>query len=311
MIFAFGVRMRVIITGATGFIGKALCSELGRDYEVIALSRDAEGARQSLGSMAKVVQWDARTPAGWDREADGSHAIINLAGENLASGRWNQARKSKILQSRLDAVKAIAETIKRLHNKPKMVILASAIGYYGPRQDEQLDEAAAPGEGFLASVCRQVEGSAEEFEKLGVRCVVIRTGVVLGRSGGALPRMILPFRFYLGGHLGSGRQWFSWISLDDEVAAIRFLMENKNLRGVFNLTAPQPVTMKEFCQILGKVLNRPSWLSVPVFAARLALGEMADEMLLSGQRVLPGRLLASGLKFKHPDLEKALSDIMN
>jgi hypothetical protein len=306
-----GVAMRVIITGATGFIGRALCQELGRDYEVIALSRNAESAQQSIGDAAKVVQWDARTPAGWDRDADGAHAIINLAGENLASGRWSQARKSRILQSRLDAVKAVVETVKRLHNKPKVVILASAIGYYGPRQDEQLDEASTPGEGFLANVCRQVEHSAEEFENLGVRCVVIRTGVVLGRGGGALPRLILPFRLYLGGHLGSGGQWFSWISLKDEVAAIRFLVENEHLRGVFNLTAPKPVTMKEFCQILGKVLNRPAWLNVPAFAARLALGEMADEMLLSGQRVLPTRLQAAGFKFRYPDLEKALSDILN
>ncbi len=301
----------MIIIGATGFIGRALCEELCGSYEVIALSRDAEGARQSIGNTAKVVQWDARTSTGWEREADGALAIINLAGENVASGRWNQARKSRILLSRLDAAKAIVETLKRLKNKPKVVIPASAIGYYGPRGDEQLDEDSTPGEGFLANVCRQVENSAEEFEKLGVRCVAIRTGVVLGRNGGALPRMILPFRLYLGGHLGSGRQWFSWISLDDEVAAIKFLMENENLRGVFNLTAPQPATMKEFCQILGKVLNRPSWLNVPGVAARLALGEMADEMLLSGQRVLPVRLAAAGFKFKHPDLEKALSDIIN
>jgi len=305
-----GVAMRVIIIGATGFIGRALCKELYGSYEVIALSRDGERARQLLGGPAKVVQWDARTPTGWNREADGSHAIINLAGENLASGRWSQARKSRILQSRLDAAKAVVEAVKRLQNKPKVVILASAIGYYGPRQDEQLDEASTPGEGFLASVCRQVERSAEELENLGVRCVVIRTGVVLGRGGGALPRLILPFRLYFGGHLGTGRQWFSWISLEDEVATIRFLVENEHLRGVFNLTAPKPVTMKEFCQILGKVLNRPVWLNVPAFAARLALGEMADEMLLSGQRVLPTRLPAAGFKFKYPDLEKALSDIL-
>jgi len=305
-----GAVMRVIITGATGFIGRALCRELCRDYEVIALSRNAEGARQSIGDPAKVVQWDARTPTGWDREADGARAIISLAGENVACGRWTQARKSRILQSRLDAAKAVVEAVKRLQNKPKVVILASAVGYYGPRQDEQLDEDSAPGEGFLAGVCRQVERFAEEIEGLGVRCVVIRTGVVLGRSGGALAKLAKPFRFYLGGHLGSGRQWFSWISLEDEVAAIRFLVEDERFRGVFNLTAPKPVTMKEFCQVLGKVLNRPAWLSVPGLAARLALGEMADEMLLSGQRVLPRRLLAAGFKFKYPDLEKALGDIV-
>ena len=303
--------MRVIITGATGFIGRALCKELHGSYEVIALSRDAESARQSLGDTAKVVQWDARTPTGWDREADGALAIVNLAGENVGSGRWNTARKTRILQSRLNATQAVVEAVKGLQNRPKVVIQASAVGYYGPRQDEQLDEDSTPGEGFLANVCRQVEHSVKEFEKLGVRCVVIRTGVVLGRGGGALPRLILPFQLYLGGHLGTGKQWFSWISLEDEVGAIRFLMENEQLRGVFNLTAPKPVTMKEFCQILGKVLNRPAWLNVPAFAARLALGEMADEMLLSGQRVLPARLPAAGFKFMHPDLEKALSDILN
>jgi uncharacterized protein (TIGR01777 family) len=302
--------MRVIITGATGFIGRALCRELHKDYEVIALSRSVEGTNRSIGDVAKVVPWDAKTSTGWDQEVDGSLAVINLAGENLGAGRWTHARKSRILQSRLDSTKAIIETLKRVQNKPKVVILASAIGYYGPRQDEQLDETAAPGDGFLADVCRQVEGFADQIEALGVRCIVIRTGVVLGRDGGALSKLAMPFRFYLGGHLGSGRQWFSWISLEDEVAAIRFLMENDQLRGVFNLTAPQPVTMKEFCRILGKVLNRPAWLSVPAFAARLALGEMADEMLLSGQRVLPGRLPASGFKFKYPDLKKALSDIL-
>jgi hypothetical protein len=305
-----GAIMRVIITGATGFIGRALCRELYKDYDVVALSRGTEDARKSMGDQARIVRWDTKTPAGWDHEADGALAIVNLAGENLASGRWNQARKSRILQSRLDGTNAVIEAVERLQNKPKVVILASAIGYYGPRQDEQLDEAATPGKGFLANVCRQMEGFVDQIEKLGVRCIIIRTGVVLGRDGGALPKLAMPFRFYLGGHLGSGRQWFSWISLDDEVAAMRFLMENEHLRGVFNLTAPQPVTMKEFCRILGKVLNRPAWLSVPAFAARLALGEMADEMLLSGQRVLPGRLTAAGFKFKHPDLEKALNDLV-
>lgn len=302
--------MRVIITGATGFIARALCRDFHKDYEIVALSRNAKNADRSIGDMAKVAQWDARTPIGWDKQADGACAIINLAGENLGAGRWNQTRKSRILQSRIDSTKAIIDALRRLQNKPKVVILASAIGYYGPRRDEQLDETAGPGQGFLADVCRQVEGFEDQIETLGVRCIVIRTGVVLGLDGGALPKLAMPFRFYLGGHLGSGKQWFSWISLEDEIAAIRFLMENDQLRGVFNLTAPQPVTMKEFCRILGKVLNRPAWLNVPAFAARAALGEMADEMLLSGQRVLPARLSAAGFKFKYPDLKKALSDIL-
>lgn len=303
--------MRVVITGASGFIGRALCKELHKDYEIIALSRNAEYAQQTIGQLAKVVRWDAKTPIGWESEAEGALAIINLAGENVTSGRWSKTKKTKILQSRLDVSKAIVETIKRLRNKPKVVIQASAIGYYGSRRDEQLDEASTQGEGFLADVCQRIEGFAEEIERLRIRCVIIRTGIVLGRDGGALVKLITPFRFYLGGYLGSGRQWFSWISMDDEVAAIRFLMESEHLQGVFNLTAPQPVTMKEFCVALRQILHRPAWLNVPGFAVRLALGKMADEILLSGQKVLPKRLLAAGFKFKYPDIEKALRTIID
>ena len=298
--------MRVVITGATGFIGRALCRELHRDYEVIALSRDASRAAGAVGDWAKVFEWDGRTTGSWFKQADGAFAIINLAGENVASGRWNESKKAGILHSRLDAAKAVTEAIKQMGKKPAVVIQGSATGYYGSREDEQLDETSAPGKGFLASLCRRVEGFAEEIEGLGVRYAVIRTGVVLGRDGGALVKLAKPFRFYLGGYLGSGRQWFSWISLEDEVAAIKFLMGSESLAGVYNLTAPQPVTMKELCATLGKVLHRPSWLRVPGFAVRLALGEMADEMLLSGQRVLPKRLLAAGFEFKYPSVEEAL-----
>jgi len=301
--------MRVVITGATGFIGKALCKELYKDYEVIALSRDASRAAKSVGGWAKVVEWDGRTTGSWFKQADGASAIINLAGESVASGRWNESKKAGILHSRLDSSRAVLEAIKQVDKKPTVVIQASATGYYGPRPDEQLDETSAPGKGFLANVCQRIESFAEEIEGLGVRCVVIRTGIVLGRDGGALTQLIKPFRFYVGGYLGSGRQWFSWISLEDEVAAIKFLMENEKLQGVFNLTAPQPVTMKEFCAVLGRVLHRPAWLNVPGFIVRLAFGEMADEMLLSGQKVLPKRLLAAGFMFKHPDVEKALRAI--
>jgi len=303
--------MRVAITGATGFIGKALCEAFHNDYEITALSRHADHARQSIGDIAKVVQWDAKTSSGWKDEAQGVHAIVHLAGENVGSGRWSQTRKSRILNSRLDSTTAMIAALSELENKPKVIILASAIGYYGSRRDELLDETSKPGEGFLPDVCRQVEKLAENIEKLGIRCVVIRTGVVLGRAGGALAKLAQPFRFFLGGHLGSGDQWFSWISLDDEMAAIRFLMEHDSLRGAFNLTSPQPVTMKAFCKTLGKVMHRPAWTRVPAFALRLALGEMADEMLLSGQRVLPKRLLEAGFEFRYPEVETALSAIMN
>ena len=301
--------MRVVITGATGFIGRALCKELCKDYEIIALSRNASRAAGSVGDWAQVIEWDGRTTGSWFQQANGAFAIINLAGENVASGRWNGSKKAAILHSRLDSSRVVIEAIKQVDKKPTMVIQASAIGYYGPREDEQLDEDSAPGKGFLASVCRDVESSTEEFERMGVRCAVIRTGVVLGRDGGALAELVKPFRFYLGGYLGSGRQWFSWIHLEDQIAAIKFLMENEHLKGAFNLTAPQPVTMKEFCKILGKVLHRPARLNVPTFAARLAFGEMADEMLLSGQKVLPKRLLNTGFDFKYTNAEQALNDI--
>jgi uncharacterized protein (TIGR01777 family) len=302
--------MKAVITGATGFIGSALCGLLHKDYEVIALSRDARRAARSIGELAKIVEWDGRTTGSWFRQANGAFAVINLAGENIGSGRWSETKKADILHSRLGGIKAVLEAIKQMDKKPNVVIQASAIGYYGPRRDEQLDENSTPGKGFLAGVCRDVEDSLEKINQLGVRCVVIRSGIVLGRDGGAFEKLVKPFRFFLGGHLGSGRQWFSWIHLDDEVAAMKFLMENENLKGAFNLTAPKPVTMKEFCKILGKVMHRPAWFNVPDFALRLAFGRMADEMLLSGQRVLPKRLLNSGFDFKYTEVEQALNDII-
>ena len=303
------MTMRVVITGATGFIGRALCARLHSDYEIIALSRNATRAQQSLGRLAKVVQWDAKTPTGWATQADGALAIVNLAGENIGSGRWTKSKKHRILWSRLDATNAIVEAVKQADSKPKVIIQASAVGYYGSRQDEQLNETSPPGQGFPVNVCQEAESFEDQIESLGVRFVAIRTGLVLGPNGGVLDRLAKPFRFYLGGHLGTGKQWFSWISLDDEVAAIQFLMENERLHGVFNLTAPQPVTAKELSEVLGRVLQKPAWLAVPGFALRLALGEMAEKLILSGQRVLPRRLLEAGFQFKYDNVESALGAI--
>lgn len=304
------MKTRVVITGATGFIGRTLCEKLHSDYEIIALSRNASRAQQSLGHLARVVQWDGKTSSGWAAEADGALAIINLAGENIASGRWTRSKKHRILWSRLDATKAIVEAVKQADSRPNVIIQASAVGYYGSRQDEQLDETSPPGQGFPVNVCQGAESFEDEIENLGVRFVAIRTGMVLGPNGGVLDKFAKLFRFYLGGHLGSGNQWLSWISLDDEVQAIKFLMENEHLRGVFNLTAPRPVTMKEFSKVLGKVLKKPAWLTVPGFVLRLALGEMAGKLLLSGQRVLPKRLLEAGFQFKYDNVEGALSAIL-
>ncbi len=301
--------MRVVITGATGFIGRALCKALDKDYEIVALTRDATRAGKKVGDLAKVIEWDGRTTGSWFQHANGSFAIINLAGENVASSRWNESKKAGILHSRLDSTRAVIEVIKQADKKPTVVIQTSAIGWYGLSLDESFDEDSPPGKGFLASVCRDIESCAEEIEKLGVRCAVIRTGIVLGRDGGAFEKIVKPFRLYFGGYLGSGKQWFSWIHLDDEVAAIKFLMENDHLKGAFNLTAPQPVRMKEFSKILGKVIHRPVWFNAPAFAARLAFGEMANEMLLAGQKVLPKRLLNTGFHFKYTNVKQALIDI--
>jgi uncharacterized protein len=303
--------MKVLIAGASGLIGKALCKELCRDYEIIALSRDVRRAAAIIGEYAKVIEWDGRTTSTWVSHADGSFAIINLAGESIASGKWTHSKKTAILHSRLDSTRAIVTGIKQLKDKPSVVIQASAIGYYGPHGDEELNEKSPAGKGFLSEVCQGVELCTEPLSGLDVRLVVIRTGIVLDKDGGALPRLAKPFKYFLGGYPGLGKQWFSWISLEDEIAAIRFLMENEKQQGVFNLTSPEPVTMKQFCRKLGKTLKSPSWTFVPEFILRKFLGEMADEIILSGQKVIPEKLLAAGFEFKDPKVIDALKNIFS
>jgi hypothetical protein len=298
--------MRVVVAGASGFIGRALCRELRRDYTVVALSRDRHKANGLVGQYAKVIEWNAQTPGTWAREVSGAHAVINLAGDNIASGRWTRTKKAGILQSRSHSTAALIDAVEAAKSKPKVFVQASAVGYYGPREDEALDEDSSPGAGFLAEVCRRVEIAATRAEHFAVRTIVIRSGMVLGTDGGALPKLMKPFRFFVGGHVGSGRQWVSWISLPDEVRAIRFLIRRPKTKGVFNLTAPEPVRMRALCRTLGRVMHRPAWTFVPGFAARLVFGEMADEALLTGQRVIPKRLEEAGFQFDHPDLPDAL-----
>jgi uncharacterized protein (TIGR01777 family) len=288
---------QIVITGATGFIGKSLCKHLAQaGYDVVALSRNPKKGSESLPNQVKVASWDAKTSKGWVNYVDGAYAIINLAGENIGSGRWTPGKKRRILESRLNAGKAVVEAVEEVGNKPKVVIQASGIGIYGNRDDEILDEFSRPGSGFLTEVAKQWEGSTKKVESLGVRHVIIRTGVVLGADG-FLSRVVLPFRLFVGGHLGSGNQWIPWIHIDDEVRAIRFLMERQNLQGAFNLTAPNFLMSKEFFSLLGKTIKRPSWLPLPDFLLRLLLGEMARELILSGQRAMPKRLLESGYDF--------------
>jgi len=302
--------MRIVVTGATGFIGRALCRALSGDYEVVALSRDSRRAAEVLGPDARVVEWDGRTTSGWAGAVAGALAVINLAGENVAAGRWSRATMNCIRQSRVHSTRAILDALEGAPSKPAVFFQASGVGYYGACDDETLDEDAPAGEGFLADVGRQAEVEASRCEALGVRSVILRTGVVLGREGGALPKLMRPFRFYVGGHLGSGRQWFSWISLRDEIRAIRFLLEDSAARGAFNLTGPEPVRMKAFCRSLGEAMGRPAWTAVPSPVVRLLVGRMADELLLSGQRVIPKRLTEAGFTFEHSTAAEALAAII-
>ncbi len=301
---------RVIIAGATGFIGRALCRAWRGDYELIALSRDAVRAGRILGEDAKAVEWDARTASSWARYLEGAHAILNLAGEDIGSGRWTQPKRDSIMQSRTNSASAVVDAVAGARNKPGVVIQASAVGYYGSRGDELLDEYSTPGNGFLAEVERKVESIVARVERSGVRYVATRSGLVLGRQGGALPHLMAPFRFYVGGYVGNGRQWVSWISLQDEMRALRFLMDNANLKGTFNLTSPNPVTMREFVRTLGRVLHRPAWTVLPGFAARLMFGQVADEVLLASQKVIPRRLRDAGFSFRDPHLPAALDAIL-
>ena len=273
------------------------------------LSRNPGKAAAFNSSQVKVVAWDGRSANGWGHYVHGAYGIINLAGENIAAGRWTPARKTAILQSRLAAGRAIVEAVILSARKPRVVIQASGIGYYGNRGDVVLDETSSSGTGFLADVAIQWERSTEPIEALGVRRAIIRTGIVLG-GGGFLSRVLLPFKLFMGGCMGSGRQWLSWVHMEDEVAAICFLLEQDAAQGAFNLSSPQPLTAKDFFVEVGTALGRPSWLPVPGFVMHLALGEMADELVLSGQRALPARLLEAGYAFHYPSARDALNNIL-
>jgi uncharacterized protein (TIGR01777 family) len=303
---------RILITGATGFIGRPLCFELVKNgYEVVVLSRRPAGAKELLAGQVKVVEWGSATAGGWAKWVDGAWAIINLAGENIGTGRWTHKKKQRILQSRLNAGRAIKEAIRFTRQKPQVLIQASGVGYYGDSGDERLDENAANGSGFLAEVARQWEQSVSDVHAQGVRLATIRLGVVLGSHGGVISRLVPPFRFFLGGHPGSGSQWLAWIHLEDVIGVIRFLVENAGCEGPFNVTAPDPILSKNFYNLLGKTMHRPTVFPMPAFALKLLLGEMATELLLPSLRVIPKKLLEAGYKFKSPDLSLAFKDILS
>lgn len=313
--------MRVIITGGSGTIGRALTSALtARGDEVIILSRSPERVK-NLPAGARAVKWDSRTAEGWGHLADGAGAVVNLAGAGIADKRWTPERKELILNSRLDATRATVAAIEAAENRPAVLIQGSAVGFYGDRGDETLTEHAAPGDGFVADVVKAWEEAAEPAAAL-TRLVTIRTGVVLTTESGALPRIVFPPKIWTGGSLGgekklvpalfivgSGRQWISWIHIEDEVAAILWLIDNDGASGPYNLTAPDVTTNKQLTKAIGKVLNRPALPLAPPFLLKLILGELAATVL-EGQRVVPHRLVAEGFTFRHPHPVPALRDIL-
>jgi uncharacterized protein (TIGR01777 family) len=294
---------KVLISGSSGLLGTALMQSLGVEgYEITRLMRKPTSA-------AGQIAWDFAQPLA-PQSVSGFDAVIHLAGESIAS-RWTESKKKAIRDSRVLGTRHLAEALARAASPPRVFISASAIGFYGDRGDEILrEDSASGGSGFLPEVCREWEAAAEPAVNAGIRTAFLRTGIVLSAKGGALNQMLPPFRMGLGGRIGSGRQWMSWIDLQDEIGAIRHVLVNESLSGPVNSVSPKPVTNAEFTKTLASVLSRPSIFPMPAFAARLAFGQMGDELLLGSQRVEPAKLTASGFVFQQPDLRGALQDIL-
>ncbi len=292
--------MKVAITGSSGLIGSALCTYITEQgHEVLRI------VRQPTGDADQIL-WDTATGKLQEEKLEGTDAIVHLAGESIASSRWTPAQKAKIRDSRIEGTKQLATAINNLTRPPRVVVSGSAIGFYGDRGNEELTELSQPGTGFLADVCRDWEKSISSVRAKAVRVVNLRTGVVLSTKSGALQKMLPIFQLGGGGNIGSGRQYMSWIALEDEVQAIWHMIKTDSMVGPVNCVAPNPVSNAEFTKILGSVIHRPTILPLPEFAARLIMGEMADELLLASQRCQPKSLLTNGYTFKYPQLAQAL-----
>jgi uncharacterized protein (TIGR01777 family) len=300
--------VKVVVAGGTGFLGGALVESLLADgHEVVLLTRRAS----AQGDRPVLIPWSPDGSVGpWAEALQGAAAIVNLAGHSIGGSRWTHAEKDRILASRLDATRSIVSALAALGRSPTVLVNASAQGYYGSRGDEVLTEASSEGRGFLAGVCARSEGEARRAEGLVSRVVLLRTSLVLDRHAGALPRMLLPFRLFVGGPLGSGRQFMSWIHRTDWVQMVRWALVTDAASSPLNLAVPNPVTNAEFSRAVGLALDRPSWLPAPAFALRLLLSEMADELLLCSQRLVPARALELGYRFRFPSLDAALADIL-
>ena len=300
--------MKILIAGGSGLIGSALSRHyVEKGQEVYILSR--RGSTAGLPVGAKGVKWDAQSANGWGDLMNEIDVVINLTGENLGAGRWTEERKQRFYTSRIQSGKALIEAMRQAERKPAVLVQSSAVGYYGDGGDQVLDESSPPGGDFLARLCVDWEESTREAEFMGVRRVILRTGVVLAEGAEVLNRLILPFRLFVGGPLGSGRQWLPWIHMADVVGAVDYLVENSQLDGVFNLSAPQPVQNAAFGKTLARILHRPYWIPVPAFALKLVLGEMSN-LVLEGQRAIPKRLLEAGYVFHFVEHEAALRDLL-
>src|SRR2546421_584580 len=301
--------MKVIVTGSTGLVGRALVRSLLADGN--SVTRLVRGGAQTFSAPGTAaVRWEPEEGAVDSEGLEGHDAAVHLAGEPIAEGRWTQEKKHRILESRVKGTRLIAETLAALEEKPKVLVSASAIGFYGDRGDEVLREESASGEDFLSEVCREWEKATLAASQAGIRVVHLRIGIVLSAEGGALPRMLTPFKLGVGGRVGSGRQYMSWITLDELIGVIKFALSNENLRGPVNTVAPGAVTNEEFTKAMGRVLGRPTFLPMPAFAARLAFGEIADALILSSTRVEPARLKEAGYEFSHPNIEEALRHVL-
>lgn len=294
----------VLITGASGFVGSYLTDLLkNKGYNVIELSRSISK------EDTNIAHWDPKNGEIDVEALQDLYGVVHLAGENIA-GRWTDEKKTRIEQSRVEGTKLLSKTLSSLNKKPEVMIAASAIGIYGDRGDELLTEDSSYGEGFLADVGIKWEQATSSAKEAGIRVCNLRIGLVLGKEGGALEKMLLPFKFGLGGKIGDGSQYWSWITIDDLIQIISYLLKNENIKGPVNAVSPNPVSNYEFTKVLGRTLNRPTIFPLPAFAARGLLGEMADETMLSSTRVVPQKLLDSGFKFKFTELDEALSGIL-
>ena len=292
--------MKVLITGASGLIGRALQKSFReKGYEMLLASRKET-------KDAEHIQWDPDAGFSEPERLDGIDAVVHLAGESVFGLSWSDAKKKAIRDSRVDGTRVIVETISKLKARPKVLVAASAIGFYGDRGEDEMTESSAAGDTFLAEVSKDWEAEARRAEDSGIRTVLLRTGIVLSKDGGALGTMLTPFKFGVGGVVGSGKQWMSWISLDDHIRVINYAIENESVRGALNSVSPHPVTNQEFTKTLGEVLYRPTILPLPSFAVNMVLGEMGDALLLASTRVLPKRLEDAGFEFEYPDLKRAI-----